>query len=167
MGFLPVFACFILISGYHRWFLASSASLLKGVLGSLTGFTRWQRQYSDLAQPPAGVAHVPPGENQLPTPKKTTKAATSRSRSCQHAPPEVKQTANRDSTRRLEPSVTFYPHLHISFASIDFKIQHHIFLFQCFLRHLGVDPARHLVDVQWCHARLTYKLNSTFSCFGP
>ena len=88
--------------------LASSASLLKGVLGSLTGFTRWQRQYSDLAQPPAGVAHVPPGENQLPTPKKNTKAATSRSRSCQHAPPEVKQTANRDSTRRLEPSVTFY-----------------------------------------------------------
>ena len=116
---------------------------------------------------PPSVADVPPGFKP-PNETERTKAATSRSRSCQHAPPDVKQTANRDSTRRLEPSVAFfYPIFTSHFASIDFKFQHHIFLFQCFLRHLGVDPASHLVDVQWCHARLTYKLNSTFSCFGP
>ena len=61
-------------------------SLLKGVLGSLTGFTRWQRQYSDLPNP-QGCRRCAAGEKNLPT--KKTKASTSRSQSCQHAPPDV------------------------------------------------------------------------------
>lgn len=146
--------------------LASSASLLKGVLGSLTGFTRWQRQYSDLAQPPAVSPMCRRGKTNSQLRKKPR---------LQHQGHDLAsmlllrwsklQTVIQEGD--LSPLWLFIPIFTSHFASIEFPFQHHIFLFQCFLRHLGVDPASHLVDVQWCHARLTYKLNSTFSCFGP